>query len=51
MVSKGDFMNAAVIRKRIDVGDQAATEIVAEPRRLPLIEPIALGEVSLRIGG
>jgi hypothetical protein len=51
MVSKGDFMNAAVIRKGIDIGDQAATEIVTKPRRLPLIEPIALGEVSLRIGG
>lgn len=30
---------------------QAATEIVAQPGRLPLIKSMALGEISLRIGG
>jgi len=44
-------MNAAPIRERVDIGYQETTEIVAEPGRLPFIKPIALGEVSLRIGG
>lgn len=51
MISQDDLMNAAVIREGIDVSYQATPEIVAKPGRLSLVEPIALGEISLCIRG
>jgi len=42
LISVGDFVDAAEVGERLDVRDQATAEIVAQPRRLPLIKPNSL---------
>jgi hypothetical protein len=43
-------MDAAVVCERLDIRDQATTEIVSQPRRLSLIKPIAFSDISFGIG-
>jgi hypothetical protein len=48
--TKDDLVDACIEHQGLDIRNQAAPEVVTKARMLTLIKPIALDEVSFRIG-